>query len=94
MASDIYQCIRTLQEGVFCTHALVDGLHGHPCVPVDVVKGLTNASQHVYALVQVFVYIERFVTNYFVQTVPSFWESGRGNLGRHSFVLSLKFGAT
>ena len=64
MASDIYQCIRTLQEGVFCTHALVDGLHGHTCVPVDVVKRLTNASQHVCALMQFFYFIERFVPKY------------------------------
>ena len=94
MASDKYQCIRTLQEGVFCTHALVDGLHWHPCVPVDVVKRLTNASQHVYALVQFFLLLLKGLFHITVQIVPSFWESGRGNLGRHCFVLSLKFGAT
>ena len=93
MASDIYQCIRTLQEGVFCTHALVDGLHGHPCVPVDVVKRLTNASQHVCALMQFFMLLKGLF-QIIVQIVPSSWESGRGNLGRHCFVLSLKCGAT
>ncbi len=31
MASDIYQCIRTLQEGVFCTYALVNGLPSAKC---------------------------------------------------------------
>ena len=37
---------------VYFAHALVDGPHGYPCVPVDVVKRHTNASQHVYELVQ------------------------------------------
>ena len=93
MASDIYQCIRTLQEGVFCTHALVDGLHGHTCVPVDVAKRLTNASQHVCALMQFFMLLKGLF-QIIVQIVPSFWESRRGNLGCHSFALTLKFGAT
>ena len=70
MASDIYQCIRTLQEGVFCTHALVDGLRGRRCHRVDMTQGDFGVGVLPVAIAMFmhwcsfFIVIGRFVPNY------------------------------